>query len=58
MPTIQRYANLGAVVLPFIAFVLAIVLLWNKAVGAIDLATCSSCTASPASASRPATTGC
>ena len=38
MPTLQRYANLGAVVLPFIAFVLAIVLLWNKAIGAIDLA--------------------
>jgi stearoyl-CoA desaturase (delta-9 desaturase) len=38
MPTLQRYANLGAVVLPFIAFVLAVVLLWNKAVGAIDLA--------------------
>ena len=38
MSTLQRYANLGAVVLPFLAFVLAIILLWNKAVGAIDLA--------------------
>ena len=38
MPTIQRYTNLGAVVLPFVAFLVAIVLLWNKAVGAIDLA--------------------
>ena len=38
MPTFQRYTNLGAVVLPFVAFIVAIVLLWNKAVGAIDLA--------------------
>jgi stearoyl-CoA desaturase (Delta-9 desaturase) len=38
MPKIQRYANLGAVVVPFIAFIVAVVLLWNKAVGAIDLA--------------------
>ena len=38
MPTLQRYTNLGAVVLPFVAFIVAIVLLWNKAVGAIDLA--------------------
>ncbi len=38
MPTLQKYANLGAVVVPFIAFIVAVVLLWNKAVGAIDLA--------------------
>jgi len=38
MPKLTKYANLGAVVLPFIAFVVAVVLLWNKAVGAIDLA--------------------
>jgi stearoyl-CoA desaturase (delta-9 desaturase) len=38
MPTFQRYTNLGAVVVPFVAFLLAIVLLWNKAIGAIDLA--------------------
>jgi len=38
MPKILRYANLGAVIIPFIAFLLAVVLLWNKAVGAIDLA--------------------
>jgi stearoyl-CoA desaturase (delta-9 desaturase) len=37
MSTIQRYANLGAVVVPFIALLLAIVLLWNRAVGAIEL---------------------
>jgi stearoyl-CoA desaturase (delta-9 desaturase) len=38
MPTIQRYANLGAVVVPFLAFLLAVGLLWNQAVDAIDLA--------------------
>jgi stearoyl-CoA desaturase (delta-9 desaturase) len=38
MSTIQRYANLGAVVVPFLALLLAIVLLWNRAVGAIELA--------------------
>jgi stearoyl-CoA desaturase (Delta-9 desaturase) len=37
MSTIQRYANLGAVVVPFLALILAIVLLWNRAVGAIEL---------------------
>jgi stearoyl-CoA desaturase (delta-9 desaturase) len=38
MPKLTRYANLGAVVLPFIAFLVAVVLLWNKAVGPIDIA--------------------
>ena len=38
MPKFEKYANLGAVVLPFVAFLLAVVLLWNKAIGAIDLA--------------------
>ncbi|MDX6706449.1 MAG: hypothetical protein QOK16_3429 [Solirubrobacteraceae bacterium] len=38
MPKLTRYANLGAVVVPFIAFLVAVVLLWNKAVGATDLA--------------------
>ena len=38
MPKLQRYVNLGAVVVPFIAFLVAVVLLWNKAVGAIDIA--------------------
>jgi stearoyl-CoA desaturase (Delta-9 desaturase) len=38
MTKLQRHANLAAVVIPFIAFVVAIVLLWNKAVGVIDLA--------------------
>ena len=37
MPKVQRYVNLGAVVVPFIAFLVAIVLLWNKAVGPVDL---------------------
>ncbi|MDX6721261.1 MAG: hypothetical protein QOJ63_3515, partial [Solirubrobacteraceae bacterium] len=37
MSTLQRYANLGAVVIPFLALLLAIVLLWNRAVGAIEL---------------------
>jgi stearoyl-CoA desaturase (delta-9 desaturase) len=37
MSTIQRYVNLGAVVVPFLALLLAIVLLWNRAVGAIEL---------------------
>ena len=37
MSTIQRYINLGAVVVPFLALLLAIVLLWNRAVGAIEL---------------------
>jgi stearoyl-CoA desaturase (delta-9 desaturase) len=38
MSTVQRYTNLGAVVVPFIAFLVAVVLLWDKAVGVIDLA--------------------
>src|SRR4051812_14721904 len=38
MPKLTRYANLGAVVVPFIAFVVAVVLLWNRSVDAIDLA--------------------
>ncbi len=37
MSTIQRYVNLGAVVVPFLGFLLAIVLLWNRAIGAIEL---------------------
>jgi stearoyl-CoA desaturase (delta-9 desaturase) len=38
MSKLERYANLGAVVVPFVAFLTAVVLLWNKAVGAVDLA--------------------
>ena len=38
MPRIQRYANLVAVVVPFVAFVAALVLLWNHAVAGTDLA--------------------
>jgi stearoyl-CoA desaturase (delta-9 desaturase) len=38
MPKRQRYTNLAAVVLPFAAFIAALVLLWNRAVGWTDLA--------------------
>src|ERR1700759_2892267 len=38
MPTIQKNANLGAVVIPFVAFLAAVVLLWNHGVGLVDLA--------------------
>ena len=38
MPAIQRYTNLAAVVLPFLAFIAALALLWNRAVGWTDLA--------------------
>jgi stearoyl-CoA desaturase (delta-9 desaturase) len=38
MSRTQRYSNIGAVVVPFIAFIAAIVLLWNRAVGWTDLA--------------------
>src|SRR4051812_48445274 len=37
MTRIERYANLTAVVLPFVAFVAAVVLLWNSYVGVSDL---------------------
>jgi stearoyl-CoA desaturase (delta-9 desaturase) len=38
MTKAQRYTNLGAVLLPFLAFIAAIVLLWNRIVGWHDLA--------------------
>ncbi|MEA2448647.1 MAG: hypothetical protein QOG63_579 [Thermoleophilaceae bacterium] len=38
MSKLERYANLTAVILPFAAFVAAVVLLWNTAVGWSDLA--------------------
>src|SRR5215204_2251184 len=38
MSKLERYANLTAVVLPFAAFLSAIVLLWNSWVGPTDLA--------------------
>ena len=38
MTAIERYGNLGAVVLPFLATIAAIVLLWNELVSATDLA--------------------
>jgi stearoyl-CoA desaturase (delta-9 desaturase) len=37
MTTATKYANLGAVLLPFAAFLAAIVFLWNSAVDGIDL---------------------
>jgi stearoyl-CoA desaturase (delta-9 desaturase) len=37
MSRTERYANIGAVALPFIAFVAAIYFLWNRAVGPHDL---------------------
>jgi stearoyl-CoA desaturase (Delta-9 desaturase) len=37
MPAIQRYTNLAAVVLPFLACFAALILLWNRAVGWTDL---------------------
>src|SRR5215213_9728440 len=37
MSKLERYANLTAVVLPFVAFVTAIALLWNEWVGPTDL---------------------
>ena len=38
MSRLQRYTNISAVVLPFVATLAAIVLLWNSAVGWTDLA--------------------
>ncbi len=38
MSKFERYANLTAVVVPFAAFLTAVVLLWNRAVDATDLA--------------------
>jgi stearoyl-CoA desaturase (delta-9 desaturase) len=38
VPKAQRYTNLAAVVLPFVAVLAALVLLWNRAVGWTDLA--------------------
>src|SRR5436305_11062534 len=37
MTTATKYANLGAVLVPFAAFLAAIVLLWNTAVDGVDL---------------------
>jgi stearoyl-CoA desaturase (delta-9 desaturase) len=38
MTRLQRYTNMGAVVVPFLACLAAIVLLWNRGVGWTDLA--------------------
>jgi stearoyl-CoA desaturase (delta-9 desaturase) len=37
MTRAQRYTNLGAVIVPFLAFIAAVVLLWNRIVGWHDL---------------------
>ena len=37
MSRIERNANIGAVIIPFVAFIAAIVLLWNEVVGWSDL---------------------
>jgi stearoyl-CoA desaturase (delta-9 desaturase) len=38
MSRVERAANLAAVVVPFVAFAVAVVLLWHEAVGPVDLA--------------------
>jgi stearoyl-CoA desaturase (delta-9 desaturase) len=38
MSRLQRNANIGAVIVPFLAFIVAVPLLWNRLVGATDLA--------------------
>ena len=38
MTRLERNVSLGSVIIPFAAFVLAIVLLWNTAVDGLDLA--------------------
>jgi stearoyl-CoA desaturase (Delta-9 desaturase) len=38
MSRLQRNANVGAVIVPFAAFIVAVPLLWNRLVGATDLA--------------------
>ena len=38
MTRTERYVSVGSVVIPFAAFVLAIVLLWQRAVDGADLA--------------------
>ena len=38
MTRLQRNANIGAVIVPFLAFLAAIPLLWNDLVGPADLA--------------------
>jgi len=38
MTRMQRNANLAAVVIPFLAVFVAVVLLWNRAIGPVDLA--------------------
>ncbi len=37
MPRKQRYANVAAVIVPFLGFIVALVLLWNRFVGWIDV---------------------
>ena len=58
MSKVERYANLTAVVLPFAAFIAAIVLLWNSWVGPADLAILLTMYLLTAFGSRSGTTGC
>jgi fatty-acid desaturase len=37
MPRKQRYANVAAVIVPFLGLIVALVLLWNRFVGWIDV---------------------
>ena len=50
MTKAERTVNLIAVVLPFVAFLAAIILLWNSYVGVATSSHSASCTSSPASA--------
>jgi stearoyl-CoA desaturase (delta-9 desaturase) len=38
MSRLERYVNVGAVIVPFLGFIAALVLLWNRAVSAVDVA--------------------
>lgn len=38
MTRLQRNANIGAVIVPTIAFVVAVVMMWNKSINSLDLA--------------------
>ena len=58
MSTTEKVANLGAVVIPFLATLAAILLLWNRLVGATDLVIAAVMYLSPRSASRSASTAC
>ena len=58
MTRLQRNANIGAVIVPFVAVLAAIPLLWNQLVGPADLVIMVASTWPAPSASRSASTGC